>query len=604
MEMRKGLLIIPILTGCALGWCVSGWSADWLTDGNDPQRTGWQKNEKAITTANVKGMKLLWKIKTDNQPRQMHALFPPLIVGHVTTKTGPKEMAILAGVSDNLYAIDVAKGEIIWKKHFDSGFADQPGGRGGGILCPGGQTATPVIAPTATAGKYTIYAASWDGTLHQLNVADGEDVAPPAKWMPSNGKPYALNLNKGVIYTMTAQGCGGNANLVHAYDLATQKAGTFNPGNGGMWGYRGTAVGADGTVYTGTGDGQFDPENGLYGNGIIGVQQDPDTKALKLAKYFGPPNADWLWKRDLDVQTTPTIFAYKNKEYLVGTSKECKLWMLDTANFGGDNHRTTVYTTPRFCNEFSNYGAAGVWGALSNWMDSKGTQWVISPFWGPVDSSFKFPIQNGEVVHGGVAAFKVAETGGKLQLAPAWVSRDMNMGDPPVIANGIVFGYGSGEDTTQARPDTPFGQTTNNKSRIENSTHAVIYALDGQTGKELWSSGDQIASFNHYSGLWLMAGFISALTTATNTASGSASRRHGNENSEYSPNCGGGRAAAGDLRIFMGAARERQSGLDDRWLRCAAHLMGAQRSSHRAGQDHLCRECVEGDEAHLQTEIR
>ena len=30
--------------------------------------------------------------------------------------------------------------------------------------------------------------------LHQLNVADGEDVAPPAKFMPPNGKPYALNL--------------------------------------------------------------------------------------------------------------------------------------------------------------------------------------------------------------------------------------------------------------------------------------------------------------------------------------------------------------------------------------------------------------------------
>src|SRR5205085_8322084 len=46
-------------------------------------------------------------------------------------------------------------------------------------------------SPSAT---FTIYAASWDGMLHQLNVADGEDLAAPAKFMPPNGKPYALNL--------------------------------------------------------------------------------------------------------------------------------------------------------------------------------------------------------------------------------------------------------------------------------------------------------------------------------------------------------------------------------------------------------------------------
>ena len=67
---------------------------------------------------------------------------------------------------------------------------------------------------------------SWDGMLHQLNVADGEDVKAPAKFMPPNGKPYALNLWNNVIYTHTAQGCGGNPNVVYAYDLATNKVGS------------------------------------------------------------------------------------------------------------------------------------------------------------------------------------------------------------------------------------------------------------------------------------------------------------------------------------------------------------------------------------------
>ena len=64
--------------------------ADWLTDGGDAQRTAWQKNEHILNVSNVKGMKLLWKYKTDNVAREMHALFPPLIVGRVHDGGGPQ----------------------------------------------------------------------------------------------------------------------------------------------------------------------------------------------------------------------------------------------------------------------------------------------------------------------------------------------------------------------------------------------------------------------------------------------------------------------------------------------------------------------------------
>ena len=66
---------------------------------------------------NVKNLKILWKLQLNNQPREMHSLFPPLIVPHVPTAGGPKEIAIEAGISDNLYAIDVKAGEVLWQKH-------------------------------------------------------------------------------------------------------------------------------------------------------------------------------------------------------------------------------------------------------------------------------------------------------------------------------------------------------------------------------------------------------------------------------------------------------------------------------------------------------
>jgi outer membrane protein assembly factor BamB len=498
--MRRILVTATITLGCALG-------ADWLTDGYDTMRTAWQRDEKIFTLDNVKNTRLLWKLKLDNEPRQMHSLFPPLLIEKVNTPNGVRQIAIETGVSDNIYAIDVEKGEVIWKKHFVSTWTPPAsGGRGGGILCPGGITATPVIAPSSTPGKYTIYAASWDGMLHQLNVADGEDVAPPSKFMPPNGKPYALNLFNNVIYTHTAQGCGGNPNVAYTYDLATKKVGSWGPAGGGMWGRTGPAISADGTMYTGTGDGRWDPENGIYGNGIIGLKPNPDTKSLELTDYYGPSNAEWLVKRDLDMQVTPVIFNYKGRELMVDAGKECRLYLMDMKSIGGDDHRTPLYRSPLLCNEDVNFASAGIWGSLASWEDSKGTRWVLTPIWGKKHSQFKAPIENGPVKDGAIMAFKVEEKGGKLTLTPAWISRDMNRAEPPVIANGIIFAYGNGEDTDQAYPDVGLDDVASR--RIPGSTHAVLYALDAQTGKELWSSGDEIKSWNHWSGLSLANGRV------------------------------------------------------------------------------------------------
>ena len=504
--------LILLLFGCVVYWspaplAQSGKPADWLTDGGNSQRTAWQQDEKILTTANVKDLKLLWKIQLDNEPRQMHSLLPVLVVGRVETSGGPKQLAIVTGVSDNIYAIDVEKGELLWKQHFESSWTPPENHRGGGILCPGGITATPVIGPAGTPGKYTIYAAAWDGTLRRLNVADGAEIAPPAKFMPPNGKPYALNLVNNVIYTHTAQGCGGNPNMVYTYDLATDKVGSWGPAGGGMWGRTGPAISSNGTLYTGTGDGKWDPENGVYGNGIIGVQQDPETKAVKLVDYYGPSNAEWLWKRDLDMQVTPAIFKYKGKELMVDAGKECRVYLMDTESIGGDDHRTPLFRTPLICNEEVNFASAGIWGSMASWADAKGTRWVLTPFWGPKHSAFKAPLEYGAVKYGAIAAFKVEEKGGKWQLVPAWISRDMNRAEPPVIANGIVFAYGSGEDTDQAAFDIGLAYNSSTK-RIAGSTHAVLYALDAQTGKELWNSGNQIASWSHWGGLSIANGRV------------------------------------------------------------------------------------------------
>jgi outer membrane protein assembly factor BamB len=175
------------------------------------------KDEKVFTLANVKDMKLLWKVKLDSKPREMHNLFSPLIAERVTTARGAREVAIVAGISDDLFGIDVASGELLWKKRYESTFAptDKTVYH---TLCLGGQTAMPAMAEVSP-GKYTIYAIAWDGRLHQIDAADGSELAPPDKFLPPNGKPYALNVVNGVGHVFI----GTRDGTVYAFGFAMER---------------------------------------------------------------------------------------------------------------------------------------------------------------------------------------------------------------------------------------------------------------------------------------------------------------------------------------------------------------------------------------------
>ena len=166
---------------------------------SDIERSGWVKNEKILTRQNVGTLKLKWKLETGNQPRALHGLMPVLIIGQLNTPGGVKQVGIVNGISDNVYAFDVETGKILWQKHWDY---PAPAGRGGaqapqdpkrlGFLQPGGSSDTPVIGPADAQGRRPVYFVTGDGMLHILNAADGTDLQPPYKFY--GGKGWALNL--------------------------------------------------------------------------------------------------------------------------------------------------------------------------------------------------------------------------------------------------------------------------------------------------------------------------------------------------------------------------------------------------------------------------
>jgi outer membrane protein assembly factor BamB len=502
------------LVAAVLGAGAAPRAIDYLTEGGDNARTGWLRNERVFTRDTVRTTRLLWKLTLDTPPREMHNLFPPLIVEKASVGGATREVAVVAGVSDTLFAIDVASGSPLWKTTLESLV---PAGGTSNTFCPGGQTAVPVIAPGAAQGRYVIHALGGDGRLHQIDLADGRELGPPEKFLPPNAKVFSLNLHQDVLYTSVAQGCGGVPNAFAAFNLKTRRSTAFLPGGGGQWGRRGPTVADDGTVFMGTGDGPFSPENRNLGNAVVAVRMDRGGQ-FELVDYFGPKDANWAYKRDLDINVSPVAFDYRGQKFLVSSGKQCRVWLLDRDALGGDDHRTPLDTSDLLCNEQARIDI-GVWGSISAWIDAQGRQWIAVPFWGPVARGFHAPIEHSRPESGGVAAFTVVRQASGWKLVPAWLSRDIDMADETTVANGIVFTFGTGEDIRQVAYDVPWdqplppvkvypGASAGSARRIMNSTHATLFALDASTGKELWSSGDQVTSFSHFSGLSVANGRV------------------------------------------------------------------------------------------------
>jgi outer membrane protein assembly factor BamB len=183
------------------------------------------------------------------------------------------------------------------------------------------------------------------------------------------------------------------------------------------------------------------PDGAIYaatGAGEL-VALDPKTLAVKDTYQSGKQA----------FTSAPVIFEYKDRVLIAAATRDGRLHLLDTKSLGGADHQTPVQKS-----EASSELAGYVPGALASWQDSTGTRWILVPR------------------TGAVAAYKVTEQGGNLTFENGWVSREINAPLTPMVINGVVFAASGGS----------------------RNGPAVLYALDGATGKELWSSGRTITS--------------------------------------------------------------------------------------------------------------
>jgi hypothetical protein len=313
----------------------------------------------------------------------------------------------------------------------------------------------------------------------------------PVPFLPANANAAGFTVIDNVAYAATSNGCGNAPNGVWAVELTTpeKRVRNWTTNGGSVAGAYGPAFGSDGTIYAATGDGEYTPAS--YSDSLVAL----DAKTLQLTGYFTPGKSAF--------NSSPVVIKAGAHDWIAAANADGKIYLVDSASPGGSDHRTAVAVSPKY----ATYTGGFAPGALSAWQDGSGTPWILAPVAGTIASTF--PVTNGSVTNGAIAAFKVSNDGGKPSLQPAWVSRDMVSPGPATIVNGVVFALASGEFHSNDA-----GLTA--AQRAQRSTPAVLYAFDGATGKELWNSGNTITSFTHAAGISVQSGNVYVVTYDNN----------------------------------------------------------------------------------------
>ena len=459
---------------------------EWLTWGHDPERTGWNPSETVLTKDNVSQLEVKWKAQLSTPPKEvvLSTLTAPL-VATVNGPQGPVTRVFVVGSDDTVYAIDSETGRVAWQKRFPNPLTPP---KAPDYRCPNTQNATPVIDKEAG----IIYVSTSDGKLQGLSLVDGELRMPPTGFTTPFARNWSLNLIDGVIYSSTARGCGNAPTHFTAMDLKDPARRTVEYFTGpgvpnGAWGRGGLIRGPKG-IYAQTADGPYDPAAGNFGNTVMSLT----LKNLRLLDSYTPANWEYLNKTDLDLgSVSPVIFPFEKWTLVASVGKEAVVSLLDANNLGGADHHTPLYLSPRWGNDEALLHDRGVWGSMATWQDGQGRRWLSMLMLGPPSKDApKFKYTYGNAEQGSIMAFEVHKDPDrdKPMLVPVWTSRDMHAPDPPVVANGVVYALQTGKDSTESRSGA--------KMPIAN---AVLYALDAETGRQLYSSDKLIDSFTHFS---------------------------------------------------------------------------------------------------------
>lgn len=491
-------LFCAALVFCATVTSAQDGRGDWALPGADPGQSGWQKDESVLTPETAAAnFKFLWKIQLGKPGKTDRSFSEPLLAGRLINAQGFKDIVYWSS-ADTLYAVDSELGTEIWKMQFNVPAGKPAPGCGVSSLsilmeppivinfrtrprrAPG--TPRPPVPPAAgpserrlglaPGGGYFglkgIYVLTPDGMLHEQVMTTGVDFAPPVKFLPAaNGSAFGLNFADKTIYTATGRGCGGVPNGMWAIDLtsADYPVANYAAPNVRPLALTGPTLTPDGTSIFVTGAGASDTKDETHAGSVVSLAKD-----LKVQDWYTPSAGMGSFEN-----VSPITFTYKEKQFVVAPGSDGSLALLDVASLGGADHKTPLFET----SPIAKPGEKHVWDGFASWQEKSGTVWVFASVSAGISLSDSAIQVHGPSTHGGVVAFRLDDTNGKLALNPVWISQDMVNPAPPRVANGVVVALSGGNA----------------------STHATLYVLNAATGAELYSSKDQIPTYTQLSGV-------------------------------------------------------------------------------------------------------
>jgi hypothetical protein len=566
--MRSQRLMFVILAATVAGSVAYAQpgrgGSQWLTSLADAQRTSWVRADDKISVESMAkpGFELQWKTKLDNQPRGPHGLAQGVTASGVTLFV---PMSLVAGSSNNVYAIDNDIGYVVWQRRFDVGLPAAT------TACPGGITsaATRIVrldAPAAPAppafggrggavGYRSLLGEPGEGVPVEGRAGGPQRGGDPSGVAPPAARGAAPGAARGAAPGPPAPGGrGGQAAERIPGTPRTEEAG-----------------GAFGFLFRPSGVGYV-----VTGDGMLHVLGLPSGKDMQRPAPFLPAHANWsapiavgttlytatsgncggapnaVWAIDLDSEAKPVVSWKTNGGGVVGaiafTSDGTLIAAIGPGQTTGDGKANAIVALdPKTLQ-------------LKDWFTQPGTEFATGPtilrhkdkdivaaatkdgrivlldaaslggsnHATPIHLSRTFLGAGASVSADALAAWQQSGAGASWILLPAKgrPSAASPAANGPVAAGAVVAlkvmdaggaisleqGWVSHDLSSAATPvivnGVVFALATGVQAGGGRGTAAVLHAYDGATGKRLWTSGKAMTTSASPGSMWSGLGQI------------------------------------------------------------------------------------------------
>ncbi len=445
---------------------------DWMTLGNDVQRSHWIRFDGKISEQTMRkpGFDLVWKFKPKNVTRQEQALTPPALLDFYISYRGFRTLGFFGGSGDTTIGIDTDLARLEWQNGAGTSMA-----KPGTPACPGGMTANvtrPTIIPYPASinrgGGRANPARSgvgepFEGAVTLRRNAPAPPPGPPPAQKtaatPRRNTAPASPFAPTPLYVHAVTGDGMLHQMYVSNGEEPKVPIQFIPA-----GARATGLTTfDGHAYIATINGCNGTENAIYSlniesktvnkwkapgkniEGTTGFATGPEGELYVASgnQLFALTEAKLEQRAAYsagasEFTSSPVVFDYKGKNYVAATTADGRLHVVNTESM------TAVTTSEPIAKPGFKVGA------LASWQDEESTRWILVP------------------TGANVTAVKLTDSG----IAKGWSTGPMAAPITPTIVNGVVFTADAG---SAAKP-------------------ATLYAFDGVSGKQFFSSGAKITS--------------------------------------------------------------------------------------------------------------